>query len=221
MPAHSQINKHNCSFGIALGTSTPLGEFEDEEAQTNFQNTALTGFHFSANFSFKPWRHFGATSLFTINNHRIDANIDEIITLVQWFYPGYSIKIDAGSWLSANLMAGGIFSLPYKKFEFNLKALAGISYTKIPEVNFNATDSLTSLHMTSNDASAWAIALNAGIEIQYNILQKLALSLSIDDFFTRPEFEVATTSDLFEPVTEDVKPALNMLNVSFGIKYRI
>lgn len=64
-------------------------------------------------------------------------------------------------------------------------------------------------------------AVNFGAGLRYNISNKMALSLNVDYFTTQPEFEVATTSDFGFSSNDTFKQSINMMNISFGIGYRL
>jgi opacity protein-like surface antigen len=77
----------------------------------------------------------------------------------------------------------------------------------------------TAVNIKQNEAVAMAFAVNLGAGLRYNVSDKIALTINMDYFSTKPEFEVATTSNFGYSSNDDFKQTINMLNISFGIGY--
>jgi len=206
-------------IGIAIGPSIPLGDFGDSEFNNEDAGYAKTGMHLNFNFSYKFNENLGIAALWTGNAHAIDA--ESMIELFWATDQSLNWELETEAWSSGSLMGGLLVSFPFNKIDFDIKGLIGFSSSTIPNIIVNASDGFNTVEIKQNEADAMALAINLGAGFRYNVSEKMALTLNMDYFTTKPEFEVATTSDFGFSSNDKIKQAMNMLNFSFGIGYRL
>jgi hypothetical protein len=204
-------------IGISLGPSIPLGDYADNDGDNEDAGFAMTGLHLNLNFNYKFNENLGFAALWTGNAHPID--VDEMVDLFWSIDPSLNWEVETEAWSSGSLMGGLLVSFPYDKVDFDIKGLIGYSSSTIPNIDVTASDGSTAVNIKQNEAVAMAFAVNLGAGLRYNVSDKIALTINMDYFSTKPEFEVATTSNFGYSSNDDFKQTINMLNISFGIGY--
>jgi len=206
-------------IGISLGPSIPLSDYADNDGDNEDAGFAMTGLHLNFNFSYKFNENLGVAALWTGNAHPID--VDEMVDLFWSIDPSLNWEVETEAWSSGSLMGGLLVSFPFDKVDFDIKALIGYSSSTIPNIDVTASDGSESVNIKQNETSALAFAFNLGAGLRYNVSDKIALTVNMDYFSTKPEFEVATTSDFGYSSNDDIEQTMNMMNISFGIGYRL
>lgn len=123
---------------------------------------------------------------------------------------------------------------------FLMDILSGIRSSMLPEFPFNLTNYSFGrgngeyytwysearngdriLSELKHDADEVTIAINFGAGIRIGITEKVALSINLDYYSTIPQFEVLSTSNFMPDETYYLKQKMDILNLSFGIGYRL
>jgi opacity protein-like surface antigen len=206
-------------IGISLGPSIPLSEYADNDGDNEDAGFALTGLHLNFNFSYKFNENLGVAALWTGNAHPVD--VDEMVDLFWSIDPSLNWEVESEAWSSGALMGGLLVSFPSDQVDFDIKALIGYSTSTIPNIDVTASDGFSIATIKQNEASTLAFAVNLGAGLRYNVSEKIALTLNLDYFSTKPEFEVSTTSNFGASSNDDIEQQMNMMNISFGIGYRL
>jgi opacity protein-like surface antigen len=206
-------------IGISIGPSFPLSDYANNDGENEDAGFAMTGLHLNFNFSYKFNDYLGIAALWTGNAHPVD--VDKMVDVFWSVDPYLNWEVKSEAWSSGALMGGLFASIPYDNGYFDLKALIGYSSSTIPIIDVTASDGSSSINLRQNEASALAFAINLGAGLRYNVSDKIAMTINMDYFMTKPEFEVATTSDFGYSSVDAIGQTMKMINISFGIGYRL
>lgn len=106
--------------------------------------------------------------------------------------PGYD------PWSYGGIMAGPLLSFPQsQKVEWDFRPMIGYAATTLPDVGYGIEQDMS-------------LALNLGALVRLNVGRKIALSLSADYFYTKPEF-----------VDYGFEQSIGTVSFGFGAAYRL
>ena len=209
-------------LGLSFGASFPSEEF----AKTSLEEDggyAMKGFalEFSGAYIFDYY--FGITGALSFSSNQPDTEkltADLVAGIEEPLPPDAEVIFNSGPWMYTNVMAGPILTLPVWKLNFDLRAIAGLSFLISPpfELTVNTEDET---YFQSFGGNTVNFAYMLGTAIRFNMNQNYAIRLSADYFHSKPSFEVNEES-LVGSATEksSYDMSVGTLNVSIGIAYR-
>lgn len=217
----SQVKK--AMLGISPGPSIPIGDFASTDLRYDKAGYAKTGVHLSVDFTYHFFKYFGVAGLWTgnVNPVNIEKMTDKLEGLFMMIDPDFAWEVQSQAWSSGGLLAGPLLSLPLGRLQLDLRALYGVSSSKVPRLDMSATDGVNSFVITQHEARKTSLACNFGGGLRYHFSENLALTANMDNFMVYPEFDVAVTSDVGYGGSGKVEQFINMMNFSIGIGYKL
>lgn len=219
-PLKSMSQNGAYSFEYTFGTSTPLGDFRDNNGQNDGAGFAKGGFSGELNLLY----HLKSGNLAIIGSvvsqsNSFDADgYDRELSLET---PGadWSIRSDAYSMASYLIGAQKEFEIN-EKFNFSGRAQLGISFGKEPEMVVREYSSGYWSVYTSNYAAG--VALQLGGQLKYRVSNQL--SYIVNARYIRSNFEFESTSNynsFGEFRTYSYPKSFNGLNLSVGLSVNL
>jgi len=212
---------------LSMGSSVPLGTYSDDSG-SNTTGYALPSFtlSFDGNYFFIPYLGISATANYGMNGVAEEELYDDLILHLHDLYPGLSIPPDAEvsfiatQWTYVNLLVGPVLSIPVASFNFQLRALAGMSFTMPPKRDLFITYTNTQLsHHAEGQSLKFGYLLGAGIMYQPN--SNYGLRIGADYFSTNSVVEIDYLYDdgsgVGEIITEEVELPVTAMHITLGI----
>jgi hypothetical protein len=206
-------------IGIALGPSIPFGDYGSADQDNHGAAFATNGSQFNMNFGYKFSKRIGLAGLWNGNSHAL--NQDKLEEMVAKAYPDLDWDVVSHGWSSMAIMGGPLISFPYNRMDLDMKALFGYASSTSPFITITAIDGRTTLETNQFSASAVSPAFNLGVGLRFKASEKTGLSINMDYYSTRPEFTIKTYSSFGPSSTDTGEVHMHMLNISFGIGYRL
>ncbi|HSZ24569.1 MAG TPA: outer membrane beta-barrel protein [Cytophagaceae bacterium] len=222
-------NRTKSFIGLSTGLSAPVGNFAKADAGEigNWNNTsgfAKTGYSIGLEgaYFFLPKIGIGGSVTYTdhgqLNNK--DAN-----TLASAYQQAFDVDQGAvttvGRYKTLNAMVGPYLSFPYKKFTFDVRAMAGILKSfSTPEVDVVLTDASINYPFSQKSSTASSFGWQTGIGGRYLLMKRISLTLRGDYFHTNGiKIENADRNNVSgRLVTNQV---MSWINWSVGVAYSI
>jgi hypothetical protein len=210
-------------LGLSFGAALPGEEYAKKSLEED-GGYALPGFviEFAGAYIFDYY--FGIAATATFGNNSIDRDAfgqDVLDALPPAQLPGESVvDFRVGRWTFANIMAGPTFTIPAWKLNFDLRAVAGLSFLLSPpqEIYINI-DNDEYFERRSNNTVNFAYMLGGGI--RFNVNEYYAIRLSADYFRSKPTLTVDESS-VIGTITGKKSYEMNVgtINLNIGIAYR-
>jgi opacity protein-like surface antigen len=209
-------------MGLSFGASIP-GEDFALNSLTEGGGYALPGFtiEFTGGYIFDYYVGVAGSAAFSFNSPDRDALGDDIKDAITGTPPeDIEVSLKMENWLYSNLMAGPLFTLPVWRLNFDLRALAGLSFLMSPPWEiYVSTPSEDFFERRSGQTVSFAWM--AGTAIRFNLNSTSAIRLSTDYFRSKPSFSVEEDG-LIGSITG--KPSYDMtvssVNISLGLAWR-
>lgn len=215
---YSQENRKGL-IGVAVGPSFPLNNLANSY-DIEGSGFALLGPHMNINFSYKFSKHFGIALLASSSYNLVDEY--GLINYFRAINPTWNWDVTASDWSTDCILGGLLLSFPFNnRIDFDIKALYGFSNSSRPAITITAFGGNTTYSELQHDTDATAVALNFGTGFRIGIFKRMAISINLDYYYTNPTFEVYSTYNFSTAETYNYYQEMNMLNLSFGIGYRL
>ena len=188
--AQEEINNRQANSFMALngGYSSLMGSLTMSDYQNLHAGYANNmGYNSGLEGAYYLTKHLGLGGLFNFasfstahlqslsDGYKKDFDVDSATVTVTTQYHFY------------NFLIGPYFSFPVKRFTFDARALAGISYIQTPVFNVVIEDAGKSYPFSQNSAKTTAFGFQVGAGIRYTLRPHLALVLNAD-YFLYPFF---------------------------------
>jgi hypothetical protein len=212
-------------LGLSFGGSLPNDEF----AKTSLQEDggyALPGFviEFAGAYIFDYY--FGIAGTATFSSNPIDAVKfgEDLEAAIPPIDPPPAedpvINIKVANWTYSNVMVGPTATLPLWRFNFDLRAVAGLSFLlSPPQEVYIQVDDKEFFQGRSNSTVNFAYMLGGGL--RFNVNDFYGIRLSADYFRSKPTFKVSEGS-LIDAATgkSTYEMDIGTINLNIGIAYR-
>ena len=212
---------------LSMGSTVPLGTYS-EKSGSNTSGYALPSFtlSFDGNYFFAPYLGISATANYGMNGVAEEELKDDLILHLQDLYPDFTLPPDAElsfittQWTYVNLFAGPVISIPVASFNFQLRALAGMSFTMPPKRDLFITYTNTELsHHAEGQSLKFGYLLGAGILYQPN--SNYGIRLGVDYFSTNSVIDIDHSFDdgsgNEEIISEKVEIPVTAMHITLGI----
>lgn len=140
----------------------------------------------------------------------------------------YSMNFPVQSNSYYTMMMGISRILPVGRLTFDIRLLFGFLMGSLPENSYNVSDSSgNSLTLTRYSSSAWALAIDFGIDVRYRINSGFSLLLNYDHLSASPYMTVVSTgfdNESFKttaPAMSSYTQQFALNNLTIGIGYTI
>lgn len=227
LPALAQDNH----LSINMGAAVPLGDFASSGSfLENGYNE--TGFNLNIDGVYIPTWYFGIGANISFSTYGLneEAAKNDFLDLVDNLPDlpdlpeNINTQIDMGTWSYANLMVGPVFAYPASRFQFNVKALFGLSVlmplgTELEILNYENGESIRTYTEPQNVRFGYLL----GADIIYKVSDTYSIKLGGEYFHSKTKYDIDFTSvgevaDL-ELETQTSNINVDALHLTVGIAY--
>ena len=214
-------------ISLSMGSSIPLGTYSGADS-INTTGYALPSFtlSFDGNYFFAPYLGVSATLNYGMNGVAEEELKTYVMLHLQDLYPDFTLHPDAEvsfittQWTYVNLFVGPVVSVPVASFNFQVRALAGMSFIMPPKRDLFITYTNTEIrHHAEGQSLKFGYLLGAGVLYQPN--RNYGLRLAADYFSTNSVIDIDYRYDDGsgdeEIITEKVEIPVTALNLTLGI----
>jgi hypothetical protein len=213
-------------LALNMGPSFPLDHFAAID-DYNTNGYAQPGFNLSFDGSYIPTWYFGIGGAFSFatnypnQDSMLSGLLEELGVLNE--LPTLSDEdVDAlftiGNWSYVNLLVGPTFSYPAGKFQFNLKALIGLSVVLPPNQTLTITYDNNTISGYS-DGQNLNFCYNLGADIIYKLTGNYSLKVGAEYFHTTTEYAMEISSQENALTTIDRKIDISSIHTTIGFAY--
>lgn len=225
----------NESFlGLCLGAAMPQGVYADKEYYTDEAGYANTGFLFSFDGALFPDDYLGIGATVTYGSNTPDKTKykeDFMADLLDRF-PALEeadleerLYFDYGVWRYLNFHAGPAITFPAGNFNFDIKAVAGLSLAWAPQQEFQIklTEEETFSRKVEDKAIA-TLGYTVGGGIRYALKRGYVLRVIAEFTNCKPKMEIneivpSEGEETPEIITREVQMPIKNVHVGIGIAY--
>lgn len=205
-------------IGAAIGSSIPSGDFADNSGNNRKAGWAINGLNMNLNFNYFFNRNLGLEVRILKTSNNID--IEELENLYKTQAPTINWSIDADKWQSNAAMGGLVFSFPYSRVNFDLKALWGYSMNTNPQITVTGSDGTITETVIQTQFTEGALAFSVGGGIRLNFSPNVALSANIEHYRANPTFDIEFQKDGVITNHGSIENIISTWNLSVGLGYR-
>lgn len=206
-------------IGFGLGASMPLSDFGSTSQTNERAGYANTGGVFDLTFALKIKGNLGVAAVL-----RGTANFVDAQAIADQFAAasGTSVKVEAGSWSTGDLMVGPYGSFPIsEKTCFEAKALFGFAQASSPSLKFSRLDG-GALLAEQQEGNAGAFTYVIALGFKFDVGARTCLLASVDYQGLEAEFtDVRIDSGDGSTTRTSFKQPFSMVNVGVGIARRL
>lgn len=223
----------NESFlGLCLGTALPQGSYAEKDFYSEGSGYATPGFLFTFDGAIFPddYLGIGATVSYGSNNPDKEKYQEDLINDIITRYPGIEeveadIYFDYGTWRYLNFHVGPAFTVNANSFNFDFRALAGLSLAWAPQQLVQAEwGEDNSFSRKVSDKAVATIGFTVGTGVRYTFKSGYVLRFVAEYSNCKPTFEV--TEDVIsgiiegtEAVTTEYQMPIKNVQIGIGIAY--
>ena len=181
--SHAQYGRFVIS--VATGPSIPVGAFGSESLANSYAGYAKAGLNVKGAFGFRLTRFAGVGILVTHSDNPF--NTQSFIQNNN--VPGVIWNGTSGSWKATGGFIGIFYSIPVKRFMFDIKAYRGIMACTSPQLTLNSKDN--QYHFTQSSGSGFSpYAYDFGTSVKYVVgeSKKVFVSGNFDFLYAQPNF---------------------------------
>jgi len=213
------MKKSKINFGISFGLSIPISNFGSSDMENSEAGLAKLGYNANIRAKYVLSKNIGIIAIYTSNSNSFNASILEDEFRLQ--YPSLGISINSGNYISRGIL-GGIFikTLITNLISFETRALVGYSKSYSPEIELRLSDGINHFKATIVKDDEKSLSFSVGAGLNYNVKNNLVISLNVDYYYTKPEFEITTISEFIPSSTDKNEQKFNILNTNMGIEYK-
>jgi hypothetical protein len=220
-------------LGLCLGTAIPQGTFSGKDYQNKQSGYANTGFLFSFDAAWFPddYLGVGATVTYASNNPDKKKYEEDFMQDLLIRYPTLgeildeNFVFDYGVWKYLNLYIGPNFTFPAGRFNFDLRAMAGLTLAWEPSQTIDATYQSGSTFSTKVEPKAVpTVGYSVGGGIRYAMKSGFVLRVMTEYANSKPTFE--RTERVIDPegldieeIVNEVEMPIKNIHVGIGIAY--
>ncbi|MES2559371.1 MAG: hypothetical protein V4590_06500 [Bacteroidota bacterium] len=217
-----QVNAQETERGyvtIGIGPSIPLSDFASTNTSNDDAGYAMNGGNLNISFAYRLGSHLGLTAMLTgtsnpVDVDAIDRDFEEAFSNADW-------TITADRWRIGGLMIGGFATFPASEnLSFDIRLLAGVLQTTMPEIRANGVSALGEVSATREEKTVATSTYDLGFLLRYKIGNSICLLAGADFIGANPQFDnVTTTTSFSSPSEADIDQSYNTMNVNVGIGF--
>jgi hypothetical protein len=207
-------------IGISLGPAFAVGDYGDNSSSNDKSGYAKGGFHFNlVNFGYRFTDNLGICGLWGASLNIVD--VDQMVKDLANESTDKTIKwsLESGNWSVGYFMAGGLFTIPGNKVDFDIKLMIGSLNASSPEMTIKATKGSLISTSVMERATAVAFAVGIGAGIRTHISPKLDLLTTLDYVTGKPKFKSTMKSGSLS-AENNFEQSIAIINLSIGLAYR-
>jgi hypothetical protein len=221
-------------LGLCVGGALPQGNFSENNFSDSTNGYANNGFMFSFDAAWFPddYMGIGATVTFASNNPDEQKYMDDLKNSFIINYPEPdnfpldSINLDYGVWKYLNFFIGPNFTYPLGKFNFDLRAMAGLSLVWKPTqsilINYPETNTFS---RKVEDKPFPALGYSIGGGIRYAFKSGYVIRFIAEYANTKPTFEIIDEiiwnpeEETFTTIEKEIAIPIKNIHLGIGIAY--
>ena len=122
-----------------------------------------------------------------------------------------------------NFFVGPYFSLPAKKFTFDLRILAGLTEAYNPEFDVNVIDGGKPHPFAQNVSHGAGFGMQTGLAVRYALAKHFGIKLSADYYYADPNINITYSNRVQQNTGRyltNYHESVGMLNVNLGLFYQ-
>lgn len=206
-------------IGFGLGASVPVSDFGSTSQTNERAGYANTGGVFDLSFALKIKGNLGVAAMLRGTANFVDAQAiaDQFVAA-----SGTSVKVEAGSWSTGDLVVGPYGSFPIsEKTRFEAKALFGFAQASSPRLKFSRLDGgMLLAEQQEGDASTFTYVIAVGFK--FDVGARTCLLAGLDYQGLEAQFtDVRIDSGDGSTTRTSFKQPFSMINVGVGIARRL
>ena len=217
-------------LGLSFGGAIPQGSFSEDNFRDSTNGYANTGFVFAFDVAWFPddYLGIGATVTFASNNPdktKYMADLEQSIISNNPKIGDFlinNIVLDYGVWKYLNLFVGPNVTMPAGNFNFDLRAMGGVSFawkpTQTIDINYPEEGSFS---RKIEDKAVPTLGYSIGGGVRYAFKSGYVIRLIAEYANCKPTFEfidkITYDEDLENFVTTNQEIAMPIKNIHLGI----
>ena len=229
----NNVSAQDESFlGISFGAALPQGEFARKDFGEG-NGYAGTGFMFAFDAAWFPddYLGIGATITYASNNPDKKIYLEDVKNDFMLNYPELGEFIDSnfvfdyGVWKYLNIYIGPSITFAAGRFNFDLRAMAGLTMAWQPSQTIDAKyESGSTFSRKVDPKPVPTIGYSVGGGVRYAFKSGFVLRVMADYANSKPTFEVTETTfdpESLEPeiITKKIAMPIKNIHVGIGIAY--
>jgi hypothetical protein len=230
----SVIAQNESFLGLSLGAAIPQGIYAEKDFYNPQAGYAQTGFLFSFDGAIFPddYLGIGASVTYGSNNPDKIQYKDDFYNDLQSRYPDEDLEqfeetffFDFGVWRYLNFHVGPAFTFPAGRFNFDLKAVAGLSLAWAPQQEFQINLSEDEVFSRKVEDKATAtLGYTVGTGIRFALTKGYVLRIIAEFTNCKPTMDISeiVASDAgeeIEVVESTVEMPIKNYHIGVGIAY--
>lgn len=232
MITFSGLAQNESFLGLCLGTALPQGTYAEKDFYAEGSGYANTGFLFTFDGAVFPDEYLGigATVTYGSNNPDKEQYQEDLVNDLLERYPDLeefedNIYFDYGTWRYLNFHVGPAFTVNAGSFNFDMRALAGLSLAWAPEQLVQAEwGNDKSFSRKVDDKAIPTLGFTVGAGVRYSFKSGYVLRFIAEYSNCKPTMEV--TEDIIltegegpEVITSDYAMPIKNVQLGIGIAY--
>jgi opacity protein-like surface antigen len=224
----------NSFIGLSGGVSFPTGNWGKASTATSLTSLegtvgdpsgyANTGGFFAIDGAWFFSKHFAIGGMFKYGSYNLHG-MDSLSYGYEQSFDVDTTRLTHTDYKLWSIMPGLYYNLMVaKKLSLTARALAGISHATTPQITVTIEDGgVFDPPVVQYSSSQTSFAFDLGAGLRYMINKCLAIDLTGDYYYTKPDFTITNSSrvnNAGREITEYNQP-LASINVSLGIAYVI
>jgi len=161
-------------FGLTGGVSIPVGDFAKSDYSNNKAGFAKKGVMFGFNGAYYFYKNLAFTAILSYQDQG-ELSQNDAQTLANGYNSDFKSSSTTVSTVNRyhniNLMGGPQYSFVYKKFTFDVRAVAGlIKSFSTPTIDISYTNNANQyIAITQNNSKSKAFAYGGGVGVRYSL----------------------------------------------------
>lgn len=231
----SNGNAQDESFlGLSLGVAIPQGVYSEKDFYNPQAGYSQIGFLFSFDGAVFPDEYLGIGATVTYGSNSPDKiqYKEDFYNDLQIRYPDIDLEqfeetffFDFGVWRYLNFQVGPAFTFPAGRFNFDLKALAGLSLAWAPQQEFqiNLSEEQVFSRKVEDKATA-TLGYTVGTGIRYALTKGYVIRIIAEFTNCKPTMNISEivtddTAEEVEVVESSVEMPIKNYHFGIGIAY--
>ncbi len=215
-------------LGLSFGMAIPQGTYAEKDFTNEQAGYANTGFLFAFDAAWFPEDYLGIAATFTYASNNPDKVLyrEDLINSIKERYPTLTlppnteISYTMDVWKYLNLFIGPTVTIPAGNFNFDLRAVAGVSFAWPPSqslsIQYPTGENFS--HTVQNKATP-TLGYSAGGGIRYAIKHGYVIRVTCEYCNLKPELEIQEVllDDTGQGDIETRKIDMPIKNIQLGI----
>jgi hypothetical protein len=208
------------TVGFATGPSIPVGNFANHNINSQYGGFAKSGLNINGSIGFRLSRYAGIGAMVTSTNNPFNS---EAYASQYSAQQGVLVKGTSGSWKATSAFFGIFYSIPVKRFFFDIRLYRGFMACTSAELKLQSYDNQYTLtQKPGTGVSSYAYDFGTSVKYTVGESKRVFLAANVDFMLAQINFsnvQVVTTAPGTVPSYQSTsfsQPYSN-ISVSFGV----